>query len=155
MAEECFQDIINLTVFSNDAIIQNNRPFRFESGFSVDLCVAATNFLLLGNVARARVESLRKLPRRKKYGRRRRRDEGEKKFSTNKRAGGKVLHSYSGLLNNVTPPRIPSVNSARQQPQIDQAIKKVGMTNSRCIFLFYEQLYSARFIITPLMPMET
>lgn len=55
MAEECFQDIINLTAFSDDAIIQNNRAFRHESGFSVDFVRgAATNFLLLGNVARAR-----------------------------------------------------------------------------------------------------
>lgn len=61
--------------------------------------------LLIARKCRARVESLEKLPRRKKSTGRRRRDEGEKVFSEEPtRAGGKVLHSYSGLLNNVTLP---------------------------------------------------
>lgn len=49
-----------------------------------------------------------------------------RKFSAEEptRVGGKVLHSYSRLLNNVTPPHTLLVNSARRRPQIDQAIKK-------------------------------
>jgi len=71
--------------------------------------VAATNFLWFENVARAR-RKFKKTAAKKKYGRRRR-DEGEKKFSArDQQERGKVLHSYSGLLNNVTPLLFPLVN---------------------------------------------
>lgn len=80
MAEECFQDIINLTAFSNDAIIQNNRPLRLESDFSV-ACAWRRQTSYCSKMSCARVKSLRKLPQRKKKYDRRRHDEGEKVFS--------------------------------------------------------------------------
>lgn len=95
-------------------IIDRSVSFALKM-FSVNFCTAAINFLLLKNVAR--VQSSRRLSERKKkkYGDHRRYGEGEKPQSshrgTSKSGGGKVLHSYSGLLNNVISLSLPPVPS--------------------------------------------